>query len=252
MFRQFLDFADRKEVFMRIKLTKSYPQKVVFKNLELEFKDGEIICILGGSGVGKTTLLNALARLIDFDGTLEGVPEKVSYVFQTPRLLPHLTVKENLLYAFEERVSEEAIQTMLEKSFLLECKDRKAKLLSGGDRKRVSLARAFLSDASLLLMDEPFNSVDTALKLRLIDLFAKLWKEEQKTVVFVTHDIEEALMLADKIVVLKQGGEVKEFSVVRDEFPSKYGDKNELRTELVSELLKDESIENQGVKLCED
>ena len=237
---------------MRIKLTKSYPQKLVFRDLELEFKDGEIICILGGSGVGKTTLLNALARLIDFEGTLEGVPENVSYVFQTPRLLPHLTVKENLLYAFEERVSEEAIQTMLEKSFLLECKDRKAKLLSGGERKRVSLARAFLSNARLLLMDEPFSSVDTALKLRLIDLFARLWAEEKKTVIFVTHDIEEALMLADKIVVLKQGGKVKEFLIERDQFPGKYGDKNEIRSELVSELLEEESIEVKGVKLCED
>ncbi len=236
---------------MRIKLTKSYPQKLVFKDLELEFKDGEIVCILGGSGVGKTTLLSALARLIDFEGTLENVPKKVSYVFQTPRLLPHLTVKENLTYAFEDRASEDEIQTMLEKCFLLECKDRKAKLLSGGERKRVTLARAFLSDAKLLLMDEPFNSVDTALKLRLIDLFAKLWQEEKKTVVLVTHDIEEALMLADKIVVLKQGGKVKEFLVERAQFPSKYGERNELRSKILSELL-EESIENKGAELCVD
>ena len=237
---------------MTIKLTKNYPQKSVFKDFEMQIKDGEIVCILGGSGVGKTTLLNALARLIDFEGSLEGVPEKVSYVFQTPRLLPHLTVKQNLFYALEEVVSEEKIAEMLEKSYLLECQDRKTKLLSGGERKRVSLARAFLSDAKLLLMDEPFNSVDTALKLRLISLFAKLWEEEKKTVVFVTHDIEEALMLADKIIVLKQGGQTREFILTREQFPSSYGAPNALRAQILSELLTEGNAKPQGEQLCED
>lgn len=236
---------------MRIKLTKIYPQKTVFKDFELEIKEGEIVCIVGGSGVGKTTLLNVLARLTDFEGSLDGVPDRVSYIFQTPRLLPHLTVEQNLLYAFEDRISLEEIQTMLKKSFLWECKDRKARLLSGGERKRVSLARAFLSDAKLLLMDEPFNSVDTALKLRLISLFAKLWKEEKKTVVFVTHDLEEALMLADKIVVLKQGGESKEFVLTKQDFPAEYGAPNQMRSQILSELL-EQSIEQKGATICAD
>lgn len=235
---------------MRIKLTKTYPQKSVFKDFEMQIKDGEIVCILGSSGVGKTTLLNALARLIDFEGELEGVPEKVSYVFQTPRLLPHLTVKQNLFYALEG-VREEKIMEMLKKSYLLECQDRKTKLLSGGERKRVSLARAFLSDAKLLLMDEPFNSVDTALKLRLISLFAKLWQAEKKTVVLVTHDIEEALMLADKIVVLKQGGESKEFALTKQDFPAEYGAPNQLRAQILSELL-EESVDQKGATICVD
>ena len=237
---------------MRIKLTKAYPQKIVFKNLEMQIQDGEIVCVLGSSGVGKTTLLNALARLIEFEGALEGVPEQVSYIFQNPRVLPHLTVEQNLLYVFEDRVSKEKVEEILQKSFLLECKDRKVKLLSGGERKRVSLARAFLSDAKLLLMDEPFSSLDTALKLQLISLFAKFWQEEKKTVVFVTHDIEEALMLADKIVVLKQGGEIKEFLIKREEFPSPYGAPNKLRAEILSELLTEETIQTKGVELCED
>lgn len=235
---------------MRIKLTKRYPQKTIFNDFEMEIKKGEIVCILGGSGVGKTTLLNALARLIDFEGTFEDVPDRVSYVFQTPRLLPHLTVEKNLLYAFEDKVSLEKIQTILKKCFLWECKDRKVRLLSGGEKKRVSLARAFLSDAELLLMDEPFNSVDTALKLRLISLFAKLWQEEKKTVVFVTHDLEEALMLADKIVVLKRGGKMKEFTLSKQGFPAEYGAPNQTRSQILSELLEENGEE--GASICAD
>ena len=165
--------------------------------------------------------------------------------------MPHLTVKQNLFYALEEGISEEKIVEMLEKSYLLECQDRKTKLLSGGERKRVSLARAFLSDAKLLLMDEPFNSVDTALKLRLISLFAKLWQAEKKTVVFVTHDLEEALMLADKIIVLKQGGESKEFTLTKQDFPAEYGAHNQLRAQILSELL-EESVDQKGATICVD
>ena len=222
---------------MRIKITKNYQERELFKDFELEIEEGGILCILGESGVGKTTLLNALAGLIEFDGEVQGVPDQVAYVFQTPRLLPHLTVKENLLYALGNSVQEEKIAEMLEKCHLTECENRKVKTLSGGEKKRVALARAFLSKSKLLLMDEPFVSVDTALKLRLIELFAKLWQENKKTVVFVTHDIEEALMVADKIILLTANAKQKEFLVKRETFPSGYGEENSLRAEILSEIL---------------
>ena len=100
-------------------------------------------------------------------------------------------------------------------------------------------------------MDEPFNSVDTALKLRLISLFAELWSEQKKTVVFVTHDLEEALMLADKIVIIKHGGTIKEFLLSREKFPSDYGAPNQMRAQILSELLEDEVVEKEGAELCE-
>ena len=99
------------------------------------------------------------------------------------------------------------------------------------------MARAFLSDSKLLLMDEPFVSVDTSLKLRLIELFAKLWMENKKTVVFVTHDIEEALMVADKIILLTANSKQKEFIITRNHFPSNYGEENSLRAEILSKIL---------------
>lgn len=224
---------------MKIKITKNYSQKQLFDNFELELQKEEIVCVLGCSGVGKTTLLNAFAGLLEFEGELLEVPKQVAFVFQTPRLLPHLTVTENLRYAFEDRVSDEKIERMLEKCRLTECKNRKARLLSGGEKKRVALARAFLSESELLLMDEPFSSLDTALKLALIELFAELWKERKKTVLFVTHDLEEALMVANKIVVLKENTQKREFTANRERFPNAYGENNPLRAELLAEILED-------------
>lgn len=224
---------------MKIKITKNYSQKQLFDNFELELQKEEIVCVLGCSGVGKTTLLNAFAGLLEFEGELLEVPKQVAFVFQTPRLLSHLTVKENLRYAFEDRLSDEKIERMLEKCRLTECKNRKARLLSGGEKKRVALARAFLSESELLLMDEPFSSLDTALKLALIELFAELWKERKKTVLFVTHDLEEALMVANKIVVLKENTQKREFTVNRERFPNAYGENNPLRAELLAEILED-------------
>jgi NitT/TauT family transport system ATP-binding protein len=92
--------------------------------------------------------------------------------------------------------------------------------------------------------------VDTALKLRLISLFAKLWQEEKKTVVFVTHDLEEALMLVDKIVVLKRGGQMKEFTLSKQGFPAEYGAPNQTRSQILSELLEENGEE--GARICAD
>ena len=128
---------------MKIKITKNYSQKQLFDNFELELQKEEIVCVLGCSGVGKTTLLNAFAGLLEFEGELLEVPKQVAFVFQTPRLLPHLTVTENLRYAFEDRVSDEKIERMLEKCRLTECKNRKARLLSGGGEKARSVSKSF-------------------------------------------------------------------------------------------------------------
>ena len=220
---------------MKICVSKSYGAKTVFENFMLDIKDGEILCVLGKSGSGKTTLLNILAGLTEFSGQTEGVPERVGYIFQEPRLLPNLTVAENLAYI---GATELAIEEILRKTELIALKDKRPKALSGGEKQRVSIARAFLTDAPLLLLDEPFSSLDTALKIRLSRVFAELWKEKKNTAVFVTHDIEEAWMLAHRIVVIEDGKLVAEFRLEDSELPREYGAGTELKQRVLSEMLK--------------
>lgn len=219
-----------------ISINKAYGKQKVFEDFSLRIEEGKILCILGESGGGKTTLLNILAGLISYEGTLSGVPDKVSYIFQEPRLLPNLTVRENLKYAGGRA---ETIESMLEKTELLPCAEKRSSELSGGEKQRVSIARAFSVDSGLLLMDEPFSSLDTALKIRLSNVFANLWKEcrGRRTAVFVTHDLEEALMLADRVVILRRGKTVADVELKRADFPAPYGAPNEYREELLSVLL---------------
>ncbi|MBQ8229250.1 MAG: ABC transporter ATP-binding protein [Clostridia bacterium] len=220
---------------MKICASKSYGSKTVFENFALDIKDGEILCVLGRSGSGKTTLLNILAGLTEFSGQTEGVPERVGYIFQEPRLLPNLTVAENLAYIGAANAE---IDEILRKTELLGLKDKRPKELSGGEKQRVSIARAFLSDAPLLLLDEPFSSLDTALKIRLSRVFAELWQEKKRTAVFVTHDIEEAWMLAHRIVMIEDGEISAEFRLDDSALPREYGAGAELKRKVISEMLK--------------
>ena len=193
--------------------------------------------MLGESGGGKTTLLNILAGLTDFSGTLSGVPARAAYIFQEARLLPNLTVRQNLEYAVGRH---EKIGEILERTELSACADKRPDALSGGEKQRAAIARAFLAPARLLLMDEPFSSLDTALKIRLTGVFAQLWTasaEEKRTAIFVTHDLEEALMLADRIVVLKKGKIAADVSLHRRKFPSPYASPCKEREKLLSVLL---------------
>lgn len=218
---------------MKLRISKAYGNKRVFDGLDLEINEGEITCILGQSGVGKTTLLRIIAGLTDFEGEAE-LPEKVAYVFQEPRLIPWLTVAENLAYAGGRY---EDIDGVLEKLCIAQLRDTRVNKLSGGEKQRVALARAFLSDAGVMLMDEPFSSVDTALKIRLCEAFARLWREKKNTVVAVTHDIEEVLMLAHRIIVLKRGAVALDIRLERESFPARYGAKCAEREILLNTVL---------------
>ena len=185
-----------------LSVSKKYGDSSVFDNFALQIKEGEILCLLGASGVGKTTLLNILAGLTDFQGNIENLPEKIGYIFQEPRLIPNLTVEENLRYAGGEK---DAIEEILQKTGLLPHKNKRPSMLSGGEKQRVNLARAFLSGAKLLLFDEAFSSLDLPLKKELYELFLALWEKEKPTVVLVTHDIDEAWALGDRILLVKEG-----------------------------------------------
>ncbi len=217
-------------------ITKKYEDKVIFENFNLSIPQNKITCILGESGVGKTTLLNMIARITEYQGEISLV-DKIAYIFQEPRLIPSLTVEENLKFIAPLAKVEE-IDALLS---ILEIKEKKKSYprhLSGGEQQRVSIARAFLYDAPLILMDEPFSSLDLSLKYRLIRHFAILWKQTKKTVLFVTHTIDEALWLANEIVILSKGGIVKQYSLDTD-IPRALTENEELRTEIVCEMMKD-------------
>ena len=181
-------------------LTKSYGDLTVYKDFNLDLKEGEITCILGESGCGKTTLLNCIAGLTDYQGEI--TKAKCSYIFQTPRLVPNLTVGGNLKLICKD---ENAINGVLEKVRLTDKKDAYPVALSGGQAQRVSIARAFLFDSDLILMDEPFSSLDLKLKMEITQLFLNMQKENRRTALFVTHEADEALRLADRIVVINGG-----------------------------------------------
>lgn len=189
-------------------IRKEYGALTVFDGIDMDFEGGRITCILGPSGSGKTTLLNIISGATDYEGEITGSPGPVSYIYQGDRLIDGLTVWGNLEYVLrgavkdrEERSHE--IERILDTVELAGKKRSYPRELSGGMRQRVSMARAFVYPSRLLLMDEPFRSLDIALKRRLTSAFLKLWEADKKTVVFVTHDIDEALLLSDYIYVIK-------------------------------------------------
>ena len=219
---------------MKFCVSKSYGNTRVFDHFQMEIPDGEIFCLLGKSGAGKTTLLNILAGLTPFGGEVETAEKKIGYIFQEPRLLPHMTVEKNLLYAGAKA---DEIDGVLQTLGLAAHKNKYPRALSGGEKQRVSIARAFLSGADLLLLDEPFSALDLALKVRAWEAFAAIWKEKKPTVLLVTHDLEEAWTLGHTVALLQDGEIVCKMKPNREELPSKYGVYDEQKQRLLNRLL---------------
>ncbi len=216
-------------------------EKIVFDNFSAEFKDGKVTAVMGSSGIGKTTLLNCIAKLTDYDGEIAGVGSS-AYVFQEDRLIPDKTVYDNIDFVMQTEDADERkkrIKNALSVIELLSEAFRYPSELSGGQRKRVSLARAFASGRDLMLLDEPLSSLDIGLKFRIFDVMKKVFKSDSKTVIMVTHDVDEALTLADEIVIIEKGGVAyrKEFST--DLFDRDITDDecNRIRKEII-EILK--------------
>jgi NitT/TauT family transport system ATP-binding protein len=199
-----------------VSLRASYEGLPVLDGITLSLERESITVILGPSGCGKTTLLNLIAGLKSPDSGsrlgFEGC--RFSYAFQEPRLLPWLDCRGNLAFALSGAPGsapgralgrEEALaraDRFLESAGLADSRKRMPRELSGGMRRRLSLARAFAYPSDMLLLDEAFQAVDLRMKLELMDVFLTLMREERRTVVCVTHDVEEAAYLADRAVVL--------------------------------------------------
>jgi len=191
-------------------ITKRYKDLTVYNNFSFVFERNHITSILGPSGCGKTTLLNMIARTDKPDaGKIEGTEgESVSYIFQEPRLLPWKTVRENMLFVLRAKYPlNEACQLtdrFLSLVNLSENAHFYPRQLSGGMRQRLSIARSFAFPSELILMDEPFKGLDFRLKESLIEAFRNLWTHYKRTVLFVTHDIDEALKMAHELVIFTQ------------------------------------------------
>ncbi|MDP4508573.1 ABC transporter ATP-binding protein [Nonomuraea turcica] len=191
---------------IRVKgLTRVYGDRVVLDGLDLEIAPGEFVALLGQSGSGKSTLLRALAGLdgdVAGDGLVE-VPAQVSVVFQDARLLPWQRVLDNVILGLEGAV-ERGRESLAEVG--LAGRERAwPNELSGGEQQRVALARSLVREPRLLLADEPFGALDALTRLKMHGLLRRLYEEHRPAVLLVTHDVDEAIALADRVLVLDLG-----------------------------------------------
>ncbi|QCJ47479.1 ABC transporter ATP-binding protein [Haloprofundus sp. MHR1] len=226
------------------------------EGVDFEVDAGEFVCIVGPSGSGKTTLFRIVAGLESPTGgevLLSGEPvtaptRDLGIVFQEYHLFPWLTVRENVAFGLEQMdVAPDERETRVEEMIglvgLSGFGDSYPRELSGGMKQRVGIARALAVDPELLLMDEPFGSVDAQTKSTLHDRLLRIWEETRKTILFVTHDVEEAVTLADRIVVLTPGpGTVREIVDVDLDRPRSRTDEAFVDThERVRSLIRDEN-----------
>lgn len=224
-------------------ITKNYTnpegdETAALQNINLTVKDGEFICVLGPSGCGKSTLLEIAAGLLPrsdgeifLDGEpLSGTSRDVGVVFQDSSLFPWRSIRKNIEFGLEmagadrnERAqrAEKAIETVGLKGF----ENKYPHQLSGGMRQRAGLARTLVNDPSFILMDEPFSAVDHLTRLALQDEVVRIWLQEKKTILFITHDVSEAVYLANRVVLLSpRPGRIQRIFDVPGEHPRERND----------------------------
>ena len=203
----------------------AYQNKLVLTNINLTIRDSEFFVLIGSSGCGKTTLLKSINKLNPIkSGSLtindrpiasiraRELPQLIGYVVQNGGLFPHLTIEENIALTLEiTRYPKENIDTRIDEMMRLVnldpaiYRDRYPSQLSGGQQQRVGIARAFAADPPIVLMDEPFSALDPVTRTELQDEIHELQRKTKKTIVFVTHDMDEAIKLADRICIIQNG-----------------------------------------------
>lgn len=198
-------------------MTKRFGELLVLDDVSFEVRKGEFLCVVGPTGCGKTTFLNCLTKLKAYELTdgeilMNGEPvnlqkHNIAYIFQEYSSFPWYTVEENIAYGLKikkqsKKEIDKAVHEMLELVGLTEYKDYYPEQLSASMLQRVSIARAFAVKPELLLMDEPYGQLDNELRYKLEDELIRLWQRTGTTVIFITHNIEEAVYLSENILVL--------------------------------------------------
>lgn len=215
-------------------VSRTFKGRAAVQNVSFTAKQGEIIGLLGTSGCGKSTLLRAISGLDQgYEGQIEinglrgqEAQKNTGFIFQEPRLFPWLTVLENVIFGLNG--AKEANQALGRKYLsnvgLANSEHLYPKELSGGMAQRVAIARALVTSPDILLLDEPFSALDAFTKMQLQDLVLDIWQAHQTTFVLVTHDIDEATYLCDRILVLRgQPGELTEEFVISEPRPRSRG-----------------------------
>ena len=208
--------GNNREVKVEVKnLTKKFDDLLVLNDISFNIRKGEFVCVVGPTGCGKTTFLNLLTKLIEPTAgelLIDGEPadpkkHNLAFVFQEPSAFQWLTVEENLAFGLKiKKLPPEEIKrrvdNMLELLGLTKFRNAYPSQLSVSSEQRIIIGRAFVMNPDLLLMDEPYGQMDIKLRYYLEDEVIRLWKETGSTVVFITHNIEEAVYLADKVLIL--------------------------------------------------
>lgn len=213
------------------KLRKEYEKKQVLKDISFTVEDGSVLTLLGPSGCGKSTTLKAIAGLIDeFDGEILLDNESIKYVpiekrgtvivFQNHLLFPHLTVEQNIGFGLKmsgkpKKEIKQKVAELLELVKLPNVQKKMPNELSGGQQQRIALARALAINPKVLLLDEPFSSLDTKLREEMRELTLSIQRQKKITMIMVTHDKEEAMMCSDSIAVMLDG-EIKQIGTPRE------------------------------------
>jgi sulfonate transport system ATP-binding protein len=186
-------------------VSRIFADRAVLDSINLTIRPGEFVAVLGPSGTGKTTLLRLLAGLDQVDAGTIIVSAVRSVVFQEPRLVPAKRVWENVVLGRRCAAARERASAALAEVGLARHTDAWPSTLSGGEAQRVALARALAREPGLLLLDEPFAALDALTRIKMHDLVLQLWQRHHPAVVLVTHDVDEAILLADRILVLSNG-----------------------------------------------
>lgn len=194
-------------------LSKQFDGAPALARIDFSVDAGEIVAVLGTSGAGKSTLLRIVGGLeaassgsVQLDGRpVVGPSPKLGFVFQEPRLMPWLSVRQNVVFGLAAlpRVERQALaEVAIQRVGLGDVTEALPRQLSGGMAQRVAIARALVTRPSVLLLDEPFSALDAFTRMSLQEHLLEIWRDDQPTMLFVTHDIDEALMLADRVIVL--------------------------------------------------
>lgn len=218
-------------------LTRSFGGPNILENLSFQLAAGEFVALLGRSGSGKSTLLRTLAGLDPAPSETLSVPTARAVVFQEPRLLPWKHVWRNVALGLRGEAIKARALAALDEVELSHRTNAWPLTLSGGEAQRTALARALVREPKLLLLDEPFASLDALTRLRMQNLVAALWQAHRPAVLLVTHDVDEALLLADRVMVLKDGVIAVDMPITLDR-PRRHADAgfNRLRVELLASL----------------